>query len=235
MDFFYTPPHLITPPSLVIEGDEFSHLVHVMRKGLHDEISVVDGNGNVYDAEISTLDRRSAMCTVKGHRTFVNEPTRKVVLGAALLRHSGNFDFLVEKVTEIGVHAIVPLRTERTIPSKAKIDRWQKLALAAMKQSQRCYLPIVRQATTVRDCVESADGDSTRLLPHESTAGPLLTEAIPAEAQKIILAIGPEGGFTQEEVLLASGHGFIVVSLGPRRLRAETAAIVATAGSLLRD
>jgi 16S rRNA (uracil1498-N3)-methyltransferase len=233
MDFFYTPSRLITPPSLVIDGDEFSHLAHVMRKAVHDAITVVDGNGNLYEAVITKLDRRSALCTITTHRTRVNEPEREVILAAALLKHAGNFDFLVEKATEIGVHSIVPLRTERTIVSHAKTDRWQKLALAAMKQSKRCYLPVIAPLTTFEEFVRTADRASIRLIPHEAIDHPRLIDAVPDGTGRIVLAIGPEGGFTEDEVSMARRAEFIPVSLGIRRLRAETAAIVATAGVLL--
>lgn len=233
MEYFYTQPRLVTPPSLLIEGEEFAHLTHVMRKGINDEILVADGAGNLYTVVISEIDRRSARCTIMTHRVRVNEPDRGVILGVALLKHSASFDFMVEKVVEIGVSAIVPLLTERTIPRQAKIERWQKLSLAAMKQSQRCFLPTVRPLTSFHAFIRSADARSVRVIPHEKSTVPPLRHAVQDSARGVVIAIGPEGGFTEEEIDEARQAGFVTVSLGPRRLRAETAAVVAAAEALL--
>jgi len=233
MEYFYTPPRLVTASSLVIEGDEFAHLTHVMRKGMHDVIRVVDGAGNMYDVVITQLAARSVTCTINAHYIRAHEADRTVVLGAAILKHGASFDFLVEKATEIGVSEVVPLLTERTIPRHAKNDRWQKLALAAMKQSQRCFLPPVRPLTTLHEFLRTADNSSLKFIPHEKVTEPLFRDVVPTEVRKAIIVIGPEGGFTDEEIAAAGSAGFLSVSLGPRRLRAETAAVVAAAQILL--
>jgi 16S rRNA (uracil1498-N3)-methyltransferase len=233
MEYFYTPPRLVTPPLLVIEGEEFTHLSHVMRKDVDDTVRVADGSGNLYDAVITEISRRSATCTITAQHIRENEPDREVVLGAALLKHGANFDFLVEKATEIGVYAIVPLMTERTISRHAKTDRWQKLALAAMKQSQRCYLPQLRPLTPFPEFLRTAEAHSVKLIPHEKVTGPPMRTAIPESARRVVIAVGPEGGFTEEEIAEALQAGFVSVSLGPRRLRTETAAVIATATALL--
>ncbi len=233
MDIFYTPAHLITPPTIRIEGDEYAHLSHVMRKVPNDTIGVVDGVGNYYEAVILETGGRSAVCTVITHRAGMNEPPREVILGAALLKHGAAFDYLVEKATELGVRAIVPLRTERTIPFHAKPDRWQKLALAAMKQSQRCVLPSVQALVTFPEFLQDADTSAVRLIPHEKTDQPRIRDVIPDGGRRVIIAIGPEGGFSDAEVELATGSGFVPVGLGPRRLRAETAALVAVAAATI--
>src|SRR5437879_6145287 len=141
MDYFYTPPKNISTDSLVLDGEEFAHLIHVMRKNEGDEIRVVDGMGTAYDVRLGAVKKHMVRCNIL--RTLPNhhEPSRSVTLAVGILKNPSKFDFLVEKATEIGVHEIVPLQTERTIPGHAKVDRWQKLALAAMKQCGRSYLP----------------------------------------------------------------------------------------------
>ncbi len=232
-EYFYTPPGLITPPELRIEGDEYAHLVHVMRKGPNDDLCVVDGCGNLYDVTVDAVTERTVICSINGHRVRVNESPRDIILGVALLKHGASFDFLVEKTTELGVRTIVPLLTERTIPEGAKIDRWRKLALAAMKQSQRCVLPDVRPLVPVAEFFRTADRTAMRLIPHERTERPLLRDAVPSGASKVVLAIGPEGGFSEGELEHARSEGFAPVSLGVRRLRTETAATVAVAEAVL--
>ncbi len=150
MEYFYVPPSSISPPYLSIDGEEFLHLTHVMRKRPGDEIRVVDGKGHVYDVRIADIVRREARCEITAQRAMENEPAISVTLAAGIVKNGARFDFLVEKATEIGVHAIVPLTTERTIPHHGKTDRWQKLAVAAMKQSGRCVLPLIHPSDTAQ-------------------------------------------------------------------------------------
>jgi 16S rRNA (uracil1498-N3)-methyltransferase len=119
---------------------------------------------------------------------------------------------------------IVPLLTERTIPRHAKIERWQKLALAAMKQSERCVLPLVQPLTQFDDYVKNSKA-ALKIIAHEKTGG---SPALNISDATIAICIGPEGGFTEEEVARAKGCGFQLMTLGERRLRTETAAIAAT-------
>jgi 16S rRNA (uracil1498-N3)-methyltransferase len=198
---------------------------------------VVDGKGNVYDARIMDLVKREAHCEITGRNFMENEPGRSVTLAVGILKNGSRFDFLVEKATELGVGSIVPLATERTIPRHARSDRWQKLAIAAMKQSGRCVLPYVFPLTPFDRFVagfDEAGGGSgggseapLKLIPHEKEAARALREALPGTAGNVVICIGPEGGFSDEEVERATRAGFLPVSLGPRRLRTETAAIAA--------
>jgi 16S rRNA (uracil1498-N3)-methyltransferase len=145
-----------------------------------------------------------------------------------MLKNPSRFDYLVEKATEIGVVRIVPLVTERTIPRHAKTERWQKLCVAAMKQSGRSVLPEVRQPQPLREFISSCGGDALKLIPHEQAEISLSHSRIPGDGPAVV-CIGPEGGFSDEEIAIAQEAGFQPVSLGTRRLRTETAAIVACA------
>jgi 16S rRNA (uracil1498-N3)-methyltransferase len=233
MDYFYAPPQSISAESLTIEGDEFSHLTHVMRKKVGDIIRVVNGAGTAFEVTITEISKHVARCLISGKIHQLNEPSIDVTAGVAILKNASKFDFIVEKLTELGVNTIVPISTGRTIPRHAKSDRWRKLALAAMKQSCRCVLPTVRDLTSFSQYINSAPPESLRILPHEKTESPSLANiARGKQFQSAMLCIGPEGGFTDEEVALAQRNGFVPASLGPRRLRTETAAIVA-AGILL--
>jgi 16S rRNA (uracil1498-N3)-methyltransferase len=229
MDYFYTPPHLITAGELTIGGDEFVHLTHVMRKNPGDAIRVVNGTGTAYDATIGEIIKRTARCEITATHPRLNEPAIEVTLGVAILKNASKFDFLVEKVTELGVTTIVPLLSERTIPRHAKIDRWQKLALAAMKQSCRCVLPTVWTLRSFSDFITSAGPVDRRLILHEKSSQPIVTALGSGLTSPVMLCVGPEGGFSDGEVGTAEAQGFLPVSLGPTRLRTETAAIVGAA------
>lgn len=229
MEYFYTPPQLITVHELTIDGDEFVHLTQVMRKRPGDAIRVVNGAGTAYDATIAEISKRTARCEITATHPRLHEPEIDVTLGVAILKNASKFDFLVEKVTELGVNTIVPLTTERTIPRHAKTDRWQKLALAAMKQSGRCVLPTVKSLTSFEDFITSASQHDIKLIPHEKSGNPLTATIQTGTLHSVRLCIGPEGGFSDREIALAQEKGFLPVSLGPTRLRTETAAIAAMA------
>lgn len=234
MEYFYVPPEHISRDECLIEGDEYSHLTHVMRRGVGDAVRIVDGTGTAYDVVIEDIRNRRARCRITARQERLHEPAIRLTLGVAILKNGANFDFLVEKATELGVSAIVPLLTERTIPRHTRTDRWQKIALAAMKQAGRSVLPRVSEPQTLdRFCAGATPAD-VRLLPHEKAARPPLREALPEGTLSVVTAIGPEGGFSDGEVTLAVAAGFLPVSLGPRRLRTETAALI-TAGLVLLE
>jgi 16S rRNA (uracil1498-N3)-methyltransferase len=233
MEYFYTPPQCISHERLTIEGDEFAHLTHVMRKHAGDAIRVVDGIGNAFDVTIDEIAKRSAVCSMQASHVRLHEPDTSVTLAVSLLKNSSSFDFLVEKCTELGVISIIPLLTERTIPRHAKTERWQKLALAAMKQCGRCVLPTVADAQSFDEFIRRAPQSALRLIPHEKDESTPISKVMERVDTSVLIAIGPEGGFSEHEIAVASQVGFIPVNLGKRRLRTETAAIVATAALLV--
>jgi len=238
MDTFYCPPSGISGDSLIIGGEEFSHLAHVMRKREGDTLMVVDGRGNGYEAVISRIERRSAHCGISAKHTGYREPYRRVTLGAGVLKNPSKFDFLVEKATELGVVEVVPLKTERTIPSRSKSERWRKLTLAAMKQCGRSLWPEVRELTALGVLLKEPDRYDLKLVAHERMPAGEAGKAkdwlrgpggkVPAR-RNILMLVGPEGGFSEDEIALCLGAGFEPVWLGERRLRTETAAIASLA------
>lgn len=228
MDYFYAPPENRRGNTILIVGDEFSHLAHVMRKVAGDHLTVVDGCGMAYGATIREIAHHTAYCEIADVHPRLHEPGTDITLGVGILKHSALIDLLVEKTTELGVTRIVPLLTNRSIPRHAREERWQKVALAAMKQCGRCVLPTILPLTSFSDFLQMFSPGAIKCIPHEKLTRPLLPEVIAtATSKEIALAIGPEGGFTEEEVAAAVLAGFRVVSLGPRRLRTETAAIAA--------
>jgi 16S rRNA (uracil1498-N3)-methyltransferase len=234
MEYFYAPPGSVTPPSLTITGSEFTHMTHVMRMREGDSIRVVDGEGNSYDALITSVTRQAASCRITSRTRRLHEPARALTLCAGMLKNPSRFDYLVEKACEIGVMRIVPLLTERTIPRRAKTDRWQKLCIAAMKQSGRCVLPRILEPVTFREFISSCEPRALKYIPHEQAKIPLTPDR-PAGDGPAVVCVGPEGGFSDQEVALAQEAGFQPVSLGARRLRTETAALVACAIVLLDE
>ncbi|MBI3194235.1 MAG: 16S rRNA (uracil(1498)-N(3))-methyltransferase [Ignavibacteriae bacterium] len=228
LDYFYSPKKNISGDVVHIEGDEFLHLTHVMRKQEGDILRVVDGEGTAYEVELTNLTKKVAEGKILETFYHHNESECSVTLAVGILKNPSRFDFLIEKVTELGVKNIIPLQTERTIPSHAKVERWQKLALSAMKQSCRSYLPIVHELTTLELLAGSEVNYEQKILCHEKSGENCIdVEHRGRQKKSILILIGPEGGFSEAEVTKLSERRFSVVSLGERRLRTETAAIVA--------
>ncbi len=230
MDHFYCPPDHIYQNDLFIDGEEFAHMTHVMRKKVGDVVRVVDGLGHAFDAKLSGINRKSARGMIVSSYSGYNESSTDVTLGVGVLKNPSKYDFLVEKVTELGARRIIPLITERTIPSHAKVGRWRKLALAAMKQSGRSYLPSVSELMTLDELLAQRDGFALRIIAHEEF---LETPRLSSSAGSVLILVGPEGGFSPEEVERCRGGGFHTMYLGERRLRTETAAVVMAALWLL--
>jgi 16S rRNA (uracil1498-N3)-methyltransferase len=227
MDYFYCPPEKISREDVLIDGEEFAHLVHVMRKKEGDEIRIIDGLGRAYDVRLGSIKKKMVRGAISQSYKNHHEPSISLTLAVGILKNPSKFDFLVEKVTELGVKEIIPIRTKRTIPSHTKIDRWQKLALAAMKQCGRSYLPKIRELTSLDDLLEDGRSFDRKIIAHEKGANRISVQDIPlGPSHSVIVLVGPEGGFSDEEFDSSVDAGFTPVTLGERRLRTETAAIV---------
>ncbi len=230
MDCFFADPADIHGAVLLLKGDEQKHLTRVLRKRVGDHVLVTDGNDRLFEVVIRNLDGTHVECEILDVQERVNEPKVEVTLAVSLLKNPARLDFLVEKATELGVRSIIPMRSERTIPQHEKHNRLEKIALAAMKQCGRSYLPKIHLLSTFKTVVEHAGEFDLRLIPHEKTEQSQFVGAVMKhhpDARKVLVVIGPEGGFTDDELSRAAASGFVPLSLGPRRLRSETAAISA--------
>jgi 16S rRNA (uracil1498-N3)-methyltransferase len=230
MDYFYVDPKDVHDRVALIRGEEFRHLSRVVRKKAGEHVMLVDGADTSYEAVIRLIDRIHAECEILSTHHRANEPRIDITLAVSLLRNPARFDVLVEKATELGVRSIVPLLCERTVPKSDKHGRLEKIALSALKQCGRSFLPRIRPLTSFDSLLEEALEYSLRLIPHEKTEQSQFIGSVlqhHPDLKSVLIVIGPEGGFTDEEVALSGVKGFIPISLGPRRLRAETAAISA--------
>lgn len=230
MEYFYIEPEEVRSTIITLKDDEHKHLFRVLRKKIGDRIVITDGNGRTFEAILRHIDHDVAECEVTDVRENVNEPVIHITLAISLLRNPARFEFAIEKGTELGVRQFIPIYSERTIPDHAKIARYQKIAQSAMKQSCRSFLPEITVLTKFDSFVDYSSKEDLKLIPHEKTEqsqslGTVLNHH--REASSVLMVIGPEGGFTDREIELAIQRGFIPISLGPRRLRSETAAISA--------
>jgi len=229
-ELFYAVPANIRGSHVKIVQDEGRHLLRVLRKKAGDHILVTDGRGHRYVVVIRAVTGDEAECEVLSRQEDVNEPRVNVTLAVSLLKNPGRFDFLVEKATELGVRSIIPMICERTVRHNEHHERLVKIAVSAMKQSGRSFLPEIFFKTSVTTLTASAEGYDLKLIPHEKTEQSHFVDTVlqhHRDARSLLVLIGPEGGFTDTELAEASARGFVPISLGPRRLRAETAALSA--------
>ena len=233
MEYYYTPKHYISSATLTIVDDEAKHLGRVLRKQQGEEIFVTDGEGSVYRCKINNLAKELIDCSILEKLSSVNEPKVKINLYQSLIKNPDRFEFAIEKAVELGVNTVHPVITEHVINKTTnKTERWQAIALAAMKQSQRCVLPKIYEPVNFADAIVSANGDLKLIADEKENDSRISIADIKDSFSTIDLFIGPEGGFTANEAELAVSNGFKILTLGARKFRSETAAIY-TIGKLL--
>lgn len=208
-------------------GSEAHHLINVLRAKLGEEIEVFDGAGRVAPATIVKLNRSTATLEL-GAISQTTSPERETVIASAVPK-GDRFEWMVEKLTELGITRLVPLATARSSvdPRDSKLDRLRAASIAACKQSGRNHLLAISSVTPYRDFLQSIAGSVAQLY-----LGSALTSTSTISIghnMKIVFLIGPEGGFTPAEIEAATAVGAVPVSLGPYILRTETAAIAAAA------
>jgi len=211
--------------TLVLRGPEAHHLATVCRLRPGHRVCLFNGDGQQYPAEIAEVTRREVVLRVLA----VESPRRELDFRldvAAPLPKGDRAQFLVEKLTELGATAFVPLRTRHSVvhPRETRIDRLQRHAVEASKQCQRNVLLQVGELTDWEDYCRDGKLAALKIVAH-----PGASAATWPAGQDVALAVGPEGGFTDEEIRLAETAGWKVVGLGPRMLRVETAALLLAA------
>jgi 16S rRNA (uracil1498-N3)-methyltransferase len=212
---------VLAPGRIELDGPEAHHLATVCRLRVGDALHLFNGDGRQYPAVVATVGRRKVALEVSRAETPARElPCRLEV--AAPLPKGERADLLIEKLTELGVTAFTPLRTDRSVvhPRQAKQDRLQRHVVEASKQCGRNVLMELRPLSTWPELLSRADLPAHRVVAH-----PSMLEPIALPGTDTIAAVGPEGGFTDEEVAAALTSGWVAVSLGPRLLRVETAAL----------
>ena len=228
MEYYYTPKQYISSGSLTIVDEEAKHLGRVLRKQSGEEIYVTDGEGNLYKTRISSVSKQLIECAILEKFINLNEPAVKINLYQSLIKNPDRLEFSFEKSAELGVFSIHTIITENVVNKTTnKTERWQSIAQAAMKQSQRCYLPLISQPVTFAEAITGAAGELKLIADEKDTTGKVKINELTGKYSSIDLFIGPEGGFTPEETELALSNGFKALDLGARKYRSETAAIFA--------
>lgn len=236
MHRFFVPAQNISSGKIVIsDARQAHHLRDVLRLKPKEEVIVSDGSGHEYRCLIKKISDTVILEILNrdsDHFPKMVAVPIKLTVACAIPKNS-KFDDIVDKLTQIGVDAIIPLLTERVIVKldKAKqalrLKRWEAVALSASRQCQRSTIPVVSPIKKIKDVLEGAQDFDLKLIPTLSGERKTLKELLNRDSAvpNILVLIGPEGDFSDEEVRLAEGKGFIPVSLGNLVLRVETAAV----------
>jgi len=227
-EYYYVDPADVKEDRLIIKGNEFHHLVNVCRNGIGDRFYAVNGLGGWYQCELVRVETNAIDARILNSKIGVGESSFKLTIAQA--PPSGNrFDMVVEKCTEIGVFNFIPMSTNRSVTATSKkIERWQRIALASMKQCGRSVWPEIVEVRSFEDVVKEFSVLKAKFIAHQEYEKSIsFTEIIPVKnsCDTGIVLIGPASGFSDSEIVLAEEHGFIPLNLGPRRLRSETAPI----------
>ncbi len=207
---------------IVVGGDEHRHLM-VSRTVDGERIEVFDGRGKVWSGQVQSVEKKTTTILVDNERT-VPPPMAEIILVQALIKTAA-FEWLLEKVVEVGVTRIIPFRATRSnVSVRERGDRWHRIIVEAAKQTKQYRLPVLDSVSSL-DLALTTEAES-RVLFTEREGGSLGSAISGAP---VLYAIGPEVGWTKEETVLAMGRDAREVHLGSNILRSETAAIVGAA------
>jgi 16S rRNA (uracil1498-N3)-methyltransferase len=223
MWLFYTPD---IKDDMQLPEEEAGHCIRVLRMKEGDSIRLTDGKGCFYDAVISAVSGKRCMVHIERKEQQEQLWNGYLHIAVAPTKLMDRNEWFVEKAVEIGVDEITFLKTDHSERDVIKMERIEKIAVSAMKQSQKATLPVLNGMTPLRSFIEQGfDGD--KYIAHcEPGSKVLLQDALTPGRNSLVL-IGPEGDFSPAEIEMALKAGFKPISLGPSRLRTETAALVA--------
>lgn len=229
---YFIGPDQVRDPYISVSGEDVRHIRTVLRKEPGDLLTLLDGQGMEYTARITAIERSEIDTEIVDRRK--RQPVSPaVVLGQAIAK-ADKMDWIAQKATELGVSAIVPLVTSRTVvqvkDEEKRLARWRRICREAAMQSDRPDIPRIDAITSFHDLLATlaADPPILLLMPWEEGTVPM-REVLRTQqgAGRVLVLIGPEGGFSQAEASAAKAKGFHLVRLGPTILRTETAAIAA--------
>jgi len=232
MSRFFVKRKNIEETEITITGEDVQHISKVLRLQKGDSITLCDGEGNDYLAEILEIDKRFVRTKVLDKGPSKGEPDIEVVLYQGIPK-SAKMDLIIQKCTEMGIRRIVPVFTARTVvklesekDERKKVERWSKIAEEAAKQSGRGIVPVIDMPVNLSDALADAKNLDMIIVPYELEDSVSVKAALKKERTASIgFFIGPEGGFEAGEILETKSAGAVPVTLGSRILRTETAGL----------
>lgn len=223
MHVFYAPD---IESTLLLPEEESHHAVRVLRLQVGDTVQVVDGKGGVFQATIAVADAKKCLLNSLEAMGQVKGRSYSLHIAIAPTKNMDRLEWFTEKAAEIGIDEITPIYCRFSERKNLKTDRLQRILVSAMKQSIQPTLTRLHEPCSFKELVASSQADVKCIAHCHEAEKQFLAHAV-QPGQKILVMIGPEGDFSEEEVAMALDAGFVPVSLGESRLRVETAAIVA--------
>jgi 16S rRNA (uracil1498-N3)-methyltransferase len=239
MHRFFVPPQSIRESRVLLRGSIVHQIRDVLRMRSGDEIVLLDNSGRAHRTELQMVEQDVVRGRVVDSWQLATEPSAHITLYQGLLKGQ-KFDWVLQKGTELGITSFVPVIAARCLVgsvddvSETRVERWQKIITEAAEQSGRAILPSLASPIFFEHACQQVGEGKLSIIPWEEERSRGLREVLQNSpgCHEINLFIGPEGGFTVEEIDTAKSLSLVPVSLGPRILRAETAGIVAASAIL---
>ena len=225
MRIFYTTD--VQGDTIVLPKDESRHLIQVLRMKQGSRVLVTQGDGKWLTCVLVDANPKKCLLEIESEQVVGTERNYSLHMAVAPTKNMQRFEFFIEKAVEIGVDRITPIITEHAERKVVKRERIERIAIAAMKQSRKAYLPQIDEATMLNNFLKEDFGNALKMLAHcaEGTKHPV--KQFMNQSSQFLIAIGPEGDFSTSEIHQLLNLGFNAVHLGKSRLRTETAAIAA--------
>ncbi|MBC8133486.1 MAG: 16S rRNA (uracil(1498)-N(3))-methyltransferase [Deltaproteobacteria bacterium] len=233
MPRLFVPAEKLVGGQITLVGEPHRYLTRVLRFTAGARVDLFDGRGVEVEATVLRAGSREVTLALGARRAVPAPLTPPVTLLQGLPRPE-RMDLIIQKVTELGAARVIPVRTARSAAGQqGRPDRWEKIAQEAARQCGRADSMDVAPVVSLVDAITRLASGTTRVVPWEDAPGALALgqalQSVPSGTTGVDVLIGPEGGLTAEEVGVATGAGFQIVTLGPRILRTETAAIAVLA------
>jgi 16S rRNA (uracil1498-N3)-methyltransferase len=226
MQLFYTPEIQPAHPTFMLSEEESKHAIRVLRLTVGEKIHLIDGRGGLYETEIIEAHPKRTTLRVLSVQENFGKSTYEIHMAVAPTKNIDRIEWFLEKATEIGLTSYTPIICEHSERKEVKVERLEKVAIAAMKQSLKAYLPKIKPATSFSKFIqEIKDETYTKGIAHCVDSEKKYISNTFAPRGKYLILIGPEGDFSEKEISQAIEAGFIPLSLGEARLRTETAAL----------
>ncbi|MDA9250837.1 16S rRNA (uracil(1498)-N(3))-methyltransferase [Flavobacteriaceae bacterium] len=225
MELFFQENLLESTTEIKFSTEESRHISKVLRKKTGDAITVTNGKGLEWKGEITMLDTRNTLAT-KTATIFHKKAKSNLHIAIAPTKSNDRIEWFLEKATEIGITHITPILCNHSERRNIKSERFEKILIGALKQSNQFHLPKLNSLTYFSDFVSNYSADN-KFIAHCREGNKSNLSSYNSLSKDVLILIGPEGDFSREEVELAMENDFLPIALGSQRLRTETAGIVA--------
>ena len=224
MNLFYSDDINENSKQIFLRDQEHRHLVKSLRIDINETVFITDGKGNKYEAKLSEKERNISKLEIINKFTY-SEKKSDLSIAISPTKKSNRFEWFLEKVTEIGISSIYPVICNHSEKKTLNIDRAKKILISSMKQSLQTYLPEIHEPIDFNSFIANPFENSLNLISTNKTDFNPKPFAEFAGRTNTLIMIGPEGGFSNDELIIAKNAKFTAVSLGDNRLRTETAGV----------